>query len=105
MVFCLVGFLFRNFENFAICADIGSIFRPCGDSQHKLHLKGWKAMWHMIENIYDTAVRCGDLWKEEKKSQGKRRALSDLLKLLESSGLSRHKSAYEEVWTLAILLS
>lgn len=54
-------------------------------------------MWHTIEKIYTTAVDYGDLWKEEKKGQGKRRALSELLKLLESNGLSRHKSAYTAV--------
>ncbi|KAG4379533.1 hypothetical protein GLYMA_16G004800v4 [Glycine max] len=74
--------------------EIQSIFRPCGDSQHTIYLKGWKAVWHTIEKIYTTAVDYGDLWKEEKKGQGKRRALSELLKLLESNGLSRHKSAY-----------
>ncbi|KAL1318551.1 hypothetical protein AAHE18_15G213600 [Arachis hypogaea] len=85
-----VQFLSTKYE------DIGSVFRACGVSQDKLHLQGWKDMWNMIENIYDTAVHCGDIWNKEKKSRGKRRALSDLLKLLESSGLSRHKSAYEE---------
>ncbi|CAJ1950871.1 unnamed protein product [Sphenostylis stenocarpa] len=74
--------------------DIQSLFRPCGDSQRTLYLKGWNAVWHMIEKIYITAVDYGNLWKEEKKGQGKRRALSELLKLLESNGLSRHKSAY-----------
>lgn len=51
----------------------------------------------MIEKIYTTAVDYGNLLKEEKKGQGKRRALSELLKLLESNGLSRHKSAYTGV--------
>ncbi|RDX86825.1 Midasin, partial [Mucuna pruriens] len=74
--------------------EIRSIFSSCGDSQRTLYLKGWKAVWHTVENIYTTAVDYGNLWKEEKKSQGKRRALSELLKLLESNGLSRHKSAY-----------
>ncbi|KOM26933.1 hypothetical protein LR48_Vigan346s001500 [Vigna angularis] len=74
--------------------EIKSIFRPCPDSQRTLCLKGWKAVWHMIEKIYTTAVDYGNLLKEEKKGQGKRRALSELLKLLESNGLSRHKSAY-----------
>ncbi|KAL2338821.1 hypothetical protein Fmac_013267 [Flemingia macrophylla] len=73
--------------------EIQSIFKPYG-SQHTLYLKGWKVVWHMIEEIHVTAVDCGNLWKEEKKGQGKRRALSELLKLLESNGLSRHKSAY-----------
>ncbi|KAK8465039.1 hypothetical protein PHAVU_010G134100 [Phaseolus vulgaris] len=74
--------------------EIQSILRPCGDTQRALYMKGWKTVWHMIEKIYITAVDYGNLWKEEKKGQGKRRALSELLKLLESNGLSRHKSAY-----------
>ncbi|WVZ01039.1 hypothetical protein V8G54_027108, partial [Vigna mungo] len=74
--------------------EIKSIFRPCRDSQRTLCLKGWKAVWHMIEKIYTTAVDYGNLLKEEKKGQGKRRALSELLMLLESNGLSRQKSAY-----------
>ncbi|XP_019425404.1 PREDICTED: midasin isoform X2 [Lupinus angustifolius] len=76
--------------------DVLGISIPCGDSVHELNVKGWEAVWHMIEQIYFTAVDCGDLWKEEKKSRGKRRALAELLKLLESSGLSRHKSTYKE---------
>lgn len=50
--------------------------------------------------ISRTAVDCDDLWNEANKSQQKRRALSDLLKLLESSGLSRHKPLYIEVSVL-----
>jgi len=80
-----------------IYAEIQSIFRPYGDSQRTLYLKGWRAVWYTIEKIYTTAVDYGNLWKEEKKGQGKRRALSELLKLLENNGLSRHKSAYTAV--------
>lgn len=54
-------------------------------------------MWCTIENIYRTVVHCGDIWKDANKNLGKRRAFSELLKLLESSGLSRHKSIYMEV--------
>lgn len=51
----------------------------------------WNDLWFILEKIYRTTEDCGELWKNAKKSQGKRRALSELLKLLESSGLSRHK--------------
>ncbi|KAL7162677.1 hypothetical protein ACSBR2_043041 [Camellia fascicularis] len=51
-----------------------------------------KRVWCTIENISRTAIDCSDLWKEENKSLGKRRALADLLKLLESCGLSKHRS-------------
>lgn len=57
----------------------------------------WKSLSCTIEKIYQSAIYCSDIWKESRKSQGKRRALSELLKLLEASGLSRHKSLYLEV--------
>ncbi|XP_022152480.1 midasin isoform X2 [Momordica charantia] len=56
----------------------------------------WKSLSCTIEKIYQSAIYCSDIWKESRKSQGKRRALSELLKLLEASGLSRHKSLYLE---------
>ncbi|XP_048323691.2 midasin isoform X2 [Ziziphus jujuba] len=59
-----------------------------------LYQAEWQAVWCKVERIFRTALDCGEIWKDEKKSQGKRRALSDLLKLLESSGLSRHKPIY-----------
>ncbi|KAK4269128.1 hypothetical protein QN277_022325 [Acacia crassicarpa] len=89
------GILSPHWKNFE---ESGSTSRPCAGSQHANLSYGerWKAIWDVIENIYITAAECGQLWKEESKSQGKRRALSSLLKLLESSGLSRHKSTYWE---------
>ncbi|KAJ7963223.1 Midasin [Quillaja saponaria] len=76
---------------------VGSTTSPFSSSQPVfLAQEGWKAVWYTVENVYKTAIHCGDIWKETKKGQGKRRALSDLLKLLESSGLSRHKAAYGE---------
>ena len=88
---------YKKILKHVIYAEIQSIFRPYGDSQRTLYLKGWRAVWYTIEKIYTTAVDYGNLWKEEKKGQGKRRALSELLKLLENNGLSRHKSAYTAV--------
>ncbi|XP_052182550.1 midasin isoform X2 [Diospyros lotus] len=56
-----------------------------------------KQVWHTLENICRTAIDCTYLWKDESKSIGKRRAFSDLLKLLESWGLSKHRStSFEE---------
>lgn len=75
---------------------VGGIFRYCGDSQHTLHLEEWRAVWHMIENIYIKAVDSGNVWKDEKNGQRKRRTLFELLDLLERNGLSRHKSAYKD---------
>lgn len=42
-------------------------------------------------------MACGDLWMDLSRIQGKKRAFSELLKLLESSGLHRHKFEIMEV--------
>ncbi|KAI3832824.1 hypothetical protein MKX03_026585, partial [Papaver bracteatum] len=52
-----------------------------------------KNLWLSLADICETATACADLWK---KNFGKRRALSDFLKLLENCGLSRHKSVLSE---------
>ncbi|XP_010261987.1 PREDICTED: midasin isoform X2 [Nelumbo nucifera] len=56
-----------------------------------LYQERWKMVWSALENICKTATECGDLWRDEKRNLVKRRALSDLLKLLECCGLQRHK--------------
>lgn len=97
-----VVFLFSSFffigitEKLVICAEIGSVLRSC-DSQPTLYLKGWKAVWHMIEDVYTKAVDYGDVWKDDKNSQRKRRTLSDLLDSLKRSGLSMRKAIDEVV--------
>ncbi|KAH9607417.1 hypothetical protein KSS87_007507 [Heliosperma pusillum] len=53
----------------------------------------WSSAWYSLEKICRTVVETADIWKEEGKLQVKTRAFSDLLKLLESSGLSKHKSS------------
>ncbi|KAI3955573.1 hypothetical protein MKX01_034895 [Papaver californicum] len=55
-----------------------------------------KDLWLSLENICRTATDCAVLWKDETKSFGKRRALSDFLKLLENCGLSRRKSVLQD---------
>ncbi|XP_038899709.1 midasin isoform X2 [Benincasa hispida] len=65
-------------------------------SQSLSYQEEWKSLSCTVERIYQRASYCDVIWKESKKSQGKRRALSELLKLLETSGLSRHKSIYLE---------
>ena len=57
----------------------------------------WKDVWQTLEKIGRMTMDCGDLWMDVKRSQGKKRALSELLKLLESSGLHRHKFEIMEV--------
>jgi hypothetical protein len=89
--FGLICFLLGNTEKLTFCTEVGSIQRSC-DSQHTLYLEGWKDAWHTVENIYIKAVDSGNIWKDDKHSQRKRRTLTDLLDLLRSSGLSPNKS-------------
>ena len=99
--FSSVSLLLWHFQSYeyVLCAEVGSILRQCSASQSTclLYQEQWKDVWCTIENIYQTVVHCGDLWKDTNKSLGKRRAFSGLLKQLESSGMSRHKSIYMEV--------
>lgn len=68
------------------------------DSQSgHIYQEEWKKLWDTLEIICQTTGNCSDLWKDEKKRLGKRRALSDLLKLLENCGLSKRKSVVSEV--------
>nr|AMP82937.1 acidic leucine-rich nuclear phosphoprotein 32-related protein 1 [Catalpa bungei] len=55
-----------------------------------------KQSWHTIENLCMSLIHCGELWEDKNKSLGKRRAFSDLLKLLESCGLSKHRTSIED---------
>ncbi|XP_040935632.1 midasin isoform X2 [Gossypium hirsutum] len=57
----------------------------------------WNDLWHTLEKIGRTTMDCGDLWMDVNRSQGKKRALSELLKLLESTGLHRHKFEIMEI--------
>ncbi|XVF74359.1 hypothetical protein PTKIN_Ptkin13bG0104300 [Pterospermum kingtungense] len=57
----------------------------------------WKDVWWTLEKIVRMTVDCGDLWMDVSRSQGKKRAFSELLKLLESSGLHRHKFEIMEI--------
>lgn len=101
LLFLQLDFYFGDFPSYdlVLYAEVTSILRQCSASQSAplLYQDQWKAVWWTIEKIYRTVVHCGDLWKDTNKSLGKRRAFSELLKLLESSGLSRHKSMFMEV--------
>lgn len=57
----------------------------------------WKDLWSSIENINRSINDYSELWKNDSKSIRKRRALADLLKLLETSGLARHMWTPTEV--------
>ncbi|XP_022715201.1 midasin isoform X4 [Durio zibethinus] len=61
------------------------------------HQDEWKDLWHKLEEIGRMTMDCGDLWMDVNRSQRKKRVLSELLKLLESSGLHRHKFEIMEI--------
>ncbi|KAL5755634.1 hypothetical protein ACOSQ2_020380 [Xanthoceras sorbifolium] len=60
-------------------------------SEYESYPEEWKELWQTLENICKNTMDCGHLWLDKSKSVGKKRALSDLLKLLENSGLHKHK--------------
>ncbi|XP_038723701.1 midasin [Tripterygium wilfordii] len=72
--------------------EVARISRQCLDSQSTgpPRQEEWKSVWHTLEKLCRTTTDCNDLWKDVNKSVGKKRALSELLKLLENSGLQRH---------------
>ncbi|KAE8646507.1 midasin [Cucumis sativus] len=87
----------RSFSSLKSVEDLISVIQQQeSQSQSLSYQEEWKSLSCTVERIYQRACYCDVIWKESKKSQGKRRALSELLKLLETSGLSRHKSIYLE---------
>ncbi|KAG8656474.1 hypothetical protein MANES_04G142500v8 [Manihot esculenta] len=54
-------------------------------------LEQWNLLCERLEKISRTTINCDNLWKDTEKNIGKKRAFSELLKLLESSGLHKHK--------------
>uniref|UniRef100_A0A6N2MX25 AAA+ ATPase domain-containing protein n=1 Tax=Salix viminalis TaxID=40686 RepID=A0A6N2MX25_SALVM len=73
--------------------DVTSITRQSLAS-HSSHLscdEQWNVLCWTAEKIFKTAMDCDDLWSDTGKGVGKKRALSELLKLLETSGLHKHK--------------
>ncbi|KAM6564168.1 hypothetical protein CsatB_024166 [Cannabis sativa] len=77
---------------------VAGIIRRCSTSlATSLSYKdAWSAVLCKLNRISRIAVDCDELWNEANKGQQKRRALSELLKLLESTGLSRHKPVFTE---------
>ncbi|MQL83108.1 hypothetical protein Taro_015594 [Colocasia esculenta] len=53
--------------------------------------------WASLEKIYRHATDFAHVWKHGTKNLKKRRSLTDLLKLLEASGLLRHRSLIAEI--------
>ncbi|EOA33535.1 hypothetical protein CARUB_v10019643mg [Capsella rubella] len=51
----------------------------------------WKILWSTVARIGETIAGCSDLWRNSDRDVAKKRAFFELLKLLESSGLQKHK--------------
>ncbi|GAB4842595.1 hypothetical protein Ancab_012571 [Ancistrocladus abbreviatus] len=71
-----------------------SIVKKCvvSKSASPAYHNEWNKTWDTLEKICRTAADSREIWQGEGKTLVKKRALADLLKLLENSGLSRHKS-------------
>ena len=69
------------------------ILKPHGHT----YMEEWRKVWKNLGKICRAVVESADMWKDEGKSQVKMRAFSDLLKLLEKYGLSKHKSSLHKV--------
>ncbi|GAB2269171.1 hypothetical protein Dimus_004101 [Dionaea muscipula] len=78
--------------------DTDFVLRKCGlvNSLCPVYKDELKEIWGTLGRICRTAEESVEIWKDEQKTLVKKRALSDLLKLLETSGLSRHKSTRME---------
>ncbi|XP_010470609.1 PREDICTED: midasin-like isoform X2 [Camelina sativa] len=51
----------------------------------------WKTLWSTVSRIGETVADCSNLWRNSDRDFGKKRGLIELLKLLEISGLQKHK--------------
>ncbi|KAF7137371.1 hypothetical protein RHSIM_Rhsim07G0217300 [Rhododendron simsii] len=80
------------------CAVVGSTINQflAAQSTSNVYQEEHKEVWSTIGNICGTAIDSKEIWKDETKSLGKRRALAHLLKLLDGYGLSKHRSTFLE---------
>ncbi|KAL8046294.1 hypothetical protein ABFX02_08G168300 [Erythranthe guttata] len=62
-------------------------------SSSPFNWEGRSQLWYTIENLCSSLIYCGELWEDKNKKLGKRRAFSDLLMLLDSCGLSKHRTS------------
>ncbi|KAL1551716.1 midasin-like isoform X1 [Salvia divinorum] len=62
---------------------------PCFYSEAK------EQLWHTIVKLCATVVHCGEFWEDKSKKSGKKRAFAELLNLLDSCGLSKHRKPIE----------
>ncbi|CAH9088613.1 unnamed protein product [Cuscuta europaea] len=56
----------------------------------------WNRLWHTIDEICRTLIGCVEVWNDDKKKSSRRRVFSDLLKVLDVCGLSKHRSTFKE---------
>ncbi|VFQ98584.1 unnamed protein product [Cuscuta campestris] len=56
----------------------------------------WDQLWHAIDEICRTVFGCAEVWREDGKKLGRRRVFSDLLKVLDVCGLSKHRSTLKK---------
>lgn len=54
-----------------------------------------KQLWYTIVKLCATVVHCGEFWEDKTKKSGKKRAFAELLNLLDSCGLSKHRTPIE----------
>ncbi|XP_047326595.1 midasin-like [Impatiens glandulifera] len=84
----------HDFEFLNTCLKDGSLSECFTSNTTCITLKEENlGIWTTIDSILQTAASCNELWIGEGKSLGKRRALSEFLKLLNSCGLFKHRSS------------
>lgn len=65
----------------------------------------WKNLWSTVATIGERIAGCSDLWRNNDRDVAKKRALPALLKLLEDSGLQKHKFENVEVRYFCLSMS
>ncbi|XP_010528473.1 PREDICTED: midasin [Tarenaya hassleriana] len=66
-------------------------------SSCSIYQDDWKSVWSTVARVGGMIIGCADLWRDDDRRVGKKRALSELLKLLEISGLQKHKFENMEI--------
>ncbi|KAK1434225.1 hypothetical protein QVD17_11144 [Tagetes erecta] len=92
----IVGVHFEEAEGeFPGSSGIVSMFRDFPPSSG-FTMEEWDQIQYTFQKISTNLIDCGELWKDDKKSMPKRRSLSELLKMLDNCGLSKHRPAFIE---------
>ncbi|XP_010530743.1 PREDICTED: midasin-like [Tarenaya hassleriana] len=79
--------------------DVASVISQLLEHQssYSIYQDDWKNVWSTIARVGGRIIGCADLWRDDDRRVGKKRALSELLKLLEISGLQKHKFENVEI--------